>query len=306
MLNFMNSIPVFPQFLPLCLEMEQELHPLLKNSCQGISEFSFPSLLIHQEKYQYEISNFNNRYYILKGNQHNASFFSILGAIPSKKEIQAIFDYFGANYFWKNMDKAQYESLASFLETQGFSILEDRNNEDYLYERQTLAELKGKALHKKKTHVNNFEKNYQFSVKPLTKDRVSQAKAILQQWETDYQSEDSTDYAICLKALDLIEKDYFCGFILYAENIPCAFALGEIINNNTTFCVHFEKALIEYKGVYQKMNQVTAECLDVSIRYINREQDLGLEGLRKAKLSYKPLCFIQKFAVTLPKQIETE
>ena len=54
------------------------------------------------------------------------------------------------------------------------------------------------------------------------------------------------------------------------------------------------------------MNQVTAECLDVSIRYINREQDLGLEGLRKAKLSYKPLCFIQKFAVTLPKQIETE
>lgn len=305
MLNSMSTIPNFPLFSPLCMDMEKELHPLLKNSCEGISEFSFPSLLIHQEKYKYEISRYKDKHFILKGIKDNQAFFSILGTIPTEQEITDIFQHLGNSFYWKNMSKNQYDTLVQFLENQGYILEEDRDNDDYLYDKQSLAELKGKVLHKKKTHVNNFDKNYTFSIKTLNNTTISHAEQILQLWEKEQPENSITDYETCLKAFKLIDKDYFCGFILYVDDSPCAFALGEIINNNSTFCVHFEKALTHYKGIYQKINQITASNLDDSILYINREQDLGLEGLRKAKLSYKPLCLIQKFTVNLPKQIET-
>lgn len=81
---------------------------------------------------------------------------------------------------------------------------------------------------------------------------------------------------------------------------PVAYSLGEELACGTSFVIHFEKAVDEYKGLWQFINQAFAAILPVQYETVNREQDLGNEGLRKAKLSYKPMGFVQKFKATSP------
>ena len=106
-----------------------------------------------------------------------------------------------------------------------------------------------------------------------------------------------TDYYQCIDALDDIknENSVLTGIIAYVENNPVAWSLGELLPDSKTYLVHFEKGDNNYKGVYQFINNETAKNLPETVLYINREQDLGDEGLRQAKMTYRPCGFINKY-----------
>ncbi len=288
----MKRIPLFPNFEPITSYMHNQLYPYLNNLQSGVSEFTFLTLLFHQKKYSYEITDLGNNLYALTGKDKEGVFFCIFGGCPNKEAIVTLLDKFGR---WKHLSKDVYDSCNSIFEELGLLPIEDRDNDDYLYLREKLASLSGKSLHKKRNLANNFERTYECEVKILDIHTAADAGIVLEEWQKTRPVGLESDYEQCIRALSLLPFTDQSGWIIYADSKPVGWALGEYIAHGSMFVVHFEKGLDEYKGVYQYINRATAQALPETVTYINREQDLGDEGLRQAKMTYRPVGFVQKY-----------
>lgn len=182
-----------------------------------------------------------------------------------------------------------------------------RNDSDYIYLSQNLASLSGKILHKKKNHVSKFLREYEnrFSFKLYPKENI--ASDILQ-IEDEWFNERSSDVekAFDEKSLNLEKESIkealentevfdITGAVIYIDEKPSAFCLASPAGSNT-LDIHFEKVLssVAENGGYAAINNFFAKE-NLSYLYINREEDMGVEGLRHAKLSYKPEIILDKF-----------
>ncbi len=288
----MRKIPMYPEFEPIRPYMCNELHPFLNNLEGGISEFTFLTLLFHQQKYNYEISTLGNNVYVLTGKDKKGFFFSVLGGCPGTDNALLLIEKYGR---WKHISVDILESCKDAFALLNVSTEEDRDNADYLYLREKLASLAGKSLHKKRNLANNFERTYTCDIKPLDITTASDAGDVLDEWQLTRPEGLVSDYEQCFFALSLLAFTEQYGWVIYADSKPVGWALGEYISNGSMFVVHFEKGLDEYKGVYQYVNRATAQNLPESVIYINREQDLGDEGLRQAKMTYRPAGFVHKY-----------
>lgn len=185
-----------------------------------------------------------------------------------------------------------------------FAYTEIRDNDDYIYSREGLAGLHGKKYHKKKNHVSQFMRRYPDTrfelLSPANKPDIEK---VAEQWFDENGGSTDTDKQV---ELGLIRESLACsdtlrlsGGILYAENRPAAMTLTSPITQSVSD-THFEKALHEYAdaGAYAVINQEMALHLS-SFTLINREEDLGIEGLRKAKLSYQPDILFTKYQAEL-------
>ncbi len=182
-------------------------------------------------------------------------------------------------------------------------IEDDRPNYDYVYERESLIELKGRELHKKKNHLNYFVKNYQFEYKELTEDMSEMVMDFIKafnakkeipahEWELLMMEEKAMQDVF----ENLQEAELLAGAIIIDNKIE-AVSVGGLLNEDTV-SVHIEKANTEYRGLYQMINREFCKRMPEHIKYVNREEDMGLPGLRKAKLSYKPVRLVEKYIVT--------
>lgn len=292
----MRKIPLFPEFDNFSPYMYDELFPLLNELESGISEFTFLSLYLHQKKYNYNISALGNSY-ILVGNDKKGSFFAVMGDEIDFDSIKKLIATYGR---WKLISEKLYDTHSQLLLDAGYTVTEDIDNQDYLYSKESLSTLAGKSLQKKRNLANNFEKSYNYKVLPLDISTSPDAGIVLDEWQKSRPTDIPTDYEQSFYALSLLPFTDQKGIVVYVDDNPVAWALGEPIAKNSVFVVHFEKGLDEYKGVYQFVNKATAQSLDESIQYINREQDLGDEGLRQAKLTYRPIGFVKKYVATKP------
>lgn len=182
-------------------------------------------------------------------------------------------------------------------------IEDDRPNYDYVYEKESLIELKGRELHKKKNHLNYFVKNYQFEYKKLTEDMSDMVMDFIKafnakkeipahEWELLMMEEKAMQDVF----ENLQEAGLLAGAIVIDGKIE-AVSVGGILNEDTV-SVHIEKANTDYRGLYQMINREFCKRMPEHIKYVNREEDMGLPGLRKAKLSYKPVRLVEKYIVT--------
>ncbi len=172
---------------------------------------------------------------------------------------------------------------------------------DYIYAVSDLMALKGNRFHKKKNLVNQFKKKYRYTYKTLGPDLVEQAAAMQSDWCTWRDCESHDTLSSENKVIEKILRSWdrlpdLTGGALLEDNTMVAYTVAERMSPDTVL-IHFEKANQDYKGAYQAINQmfVENECADLS--WVNREQDLGDEGLRKAKLSYHPVHFVEKYQV---------
>lgn len=192
------------------------------------------------------------------------------------------------------------ESLESAMPDQ-FLYEEQRDRFDYLFSVSELTELKGRKYHKKKNHVNRFKNNYLYCYEPIDSSNKDEVKAT---WDTWFHKLENPDQGIINEklgidhALDHLEQMDFTGGLLRIEGNIMAFSFGEMLNEESVV-IHIEKADISYHGAYQAINQIFLEQAWQDALYVNREEDLGIEGLRKAKLSYHPVGFVEKYKVTL-------
>jgi hypothetical protein len=184
------------------------------------------------------------------------------------------------------------------------AIAEERGHWDYLYQVVDLIELKGNRYHKKKNLLNQFKKKYDYVYVPLESELVGLAIGMQTDWCTwrDCESSDilSAENRAIYKILQQWDRlEGTIGGAIMVDQKMAAYTVAETLTDDTVL-IHFEKGDTEYKGVYQAINQMFLENSAADYRYVNREQDLNDEGLRKAKLSYLPVEFLQKYRVDLP------
>jgi len=286
------TIPSYPDFIPLDIGQKEILHPRLSLTHDGVSEFTFSGLYLFRNRYNYRISrNGDEGGFIVSGEQNGRRFFMTPCAAP---EWEILEDLFKTHDYWKNVSDSVLSPAKEELEKRGIVFSEDRDNFDYLYYRSDLAELAGKKYHKKKNHVNNFLLAYpDHEQRPVNAHTIPAAIEILEQWRQG-KSEDG-DYKAARETLDKFDSLALRGSVYFVNGKPAAYCLGESIARGKMFAIHFEKAIDEYKGIYQFVNQAFADSLPRFFTLINREQDLGNEGLRQAKMTYRPCDFVKKY-----------
>jgi hypothetical protein len=279
-------IPPYPDAAPLALDQRPLLHPLFQKVESGISEFTFAGLYLFRHAYGYRVSDLGEGRRVFLGEGKIGPFFLLPFGLPDPAVLRDLFSVHG---YMKCVSEDQVDALRGL----GYSVEEDRDNFDYLYSREDLARLPGRKFHKKKNLVSAFVKNYTYEGKPLSSDLVPAAIDILERWHAAHEA--NADYGPAREALDRMEALEQCGGIYFVDGKPAAYSLGEENALGASFILHFEKAVPGYKGLYQFANQCFAAILPDKYKVINREQDLGDDGLRQAKESYRPIGFVKKY-----------
>jgi hypothetical protein len=182
------------------------------------------------------------------------------------------------------------------------NVEEERDHWDYIYDIRELIELRGNRFHKKKNLVKQFKKKYDYRYNPFGSDTIEPAMAMQADWcnwkdcESSHvlAAENQSVFKILYNWKELIG---LLGGVLVVDDLIVAYTIAEKLDDET-IVVHYEKGCPDYKGVYQAINQMFLENVGGSFKWVNREQDLGEDGLRQAKLSYNPVGFLKKYRVT--------
>lgn len=184
-----------------------------------------------------------------------------------------------------------------------FLFTADRDYADYLYLRTDLATLAGKKFQPKRNHVNKFKRMYpDYEYTAITPDRIRECLELEAEWckanNCDQHEGTGNERRALVYALHHFEELGLTGGILHVDGRIAAFTFGMPINQDT-FGVHVEKADTRIDGAYAMINFEFANHIPEQYTYINREEDLGIEGLRKAKLSYQPAIILEKYTACL-------
>ena len=200
--------------------------------------------------------------------------------------------------------RASEDFVEAHVDHDRYESLIDRDNSDYVYHGQDLIGLSGRRYHSKKNHLNRFLKNYPFNYREMDRELVEGFLGMQEKWCQMRECVESPellseDYAIREALTHFEELDYRGGAVEINAEIE-AFSLGEPLNPNTAV-IHIEKANPDIPGLYVAINQLFCKNAWSPMEYVNREQDLGIEGLRRAKESYHPHHMVNKYTL-IPKE----
>lgn len=255
-----------------------------------LCEYSFVDMFIWQNAYNTQICEYNNFLYTKMEDSGSYYFFAPFGEGDFKEAMKELFEYTKANDIPLVLISIP-EKVKAIIEEHfpnTFEFEENRNNMDYVYLTERLAYLKGKKLHKKKNHINRFMKEYEgrWEYEDLTEDNIREFFNYQVNW-----CENNNDFLGELCATSAALKNFkelnLKGGLIRLDGKIIAITLGSQPFEDM-FIVNIEKADASINGAYQMINQqfILHNCMD--IKYIDREEDLGIEGLRKAKMSYYP------------------
>ncbi|MGE5627736.1 MAG: DUF2156 domain-containing protein [Solirubrobacterales bacterium] len=266
-------------------------------------EYSFANLVMWKNACEVQYTILNGVLIIKKIDFDGSSHF--MQPLNYKKEnlkeiVEILYKYKEENQMDYLFKDAETTFIHDFIEVfkDKYEVEEDRDNFDYIYESEKLINLSGKLLHKKKNHLNYFINNIEHLDVDLTQDLTKSCILAAKEW--CYKNFCRGYLLSELKSIEelLINKECLnlIGMAVYINDKISAFTLGEIVNKNMAI-IHVEKADSEIRGLYNYINKTFVERYLKHIPYINREQDLGIEGLRAAKLSYSPFGFAKKYKI---------
>ena len=227
-----------------------------------------------------------------------------MGNGDRKKAVETLIEdglSLGEDFLFFGLTKDFAQELESNFPGK-FLIEFDRDGSDYLYSSEDLITLKGKKFQPKRNHVSFFEKNYNWSYEKINRDNIDECISMNEKWiETslsEYREDLEYEFEIIKRAFKHYEVLDFVGGLLRVDGEVIAFTMGERMNEDT-FCVHFEKAFSSYRGAYPMINREFCKRELSGYRYIDREDDVGAENLRKAKLSYYPVIIREEYEAKL-------
>lgn len=272
---------------------------LMKGRCFMGSECSFANMFIWQPSYNIEYAVSDGFLYIrgkYRDNPHH--YLMPVGDGDKRAAIEKIISFAhseGERCVLKQLQKSGADYIRENF-GDVFMIRENRNAAEYIYKTEDLISLKGKKLHAKRNHLNRFLKEYRHVYEEITKENIKEAYEFV--LETLEERDDADEERISVRRLfeNFWELEQ-SGAILRVDNKVAAVTVGEYLNCNTAV-IHLEKADTEIKGSYAAINQMFAQNRFSSTEYINREEDMGIEGLRRAKLSYQPEILLMKYTAT--------
>jgi uncharacterized protein len=299
-------IPGLSPFKPLELADRETLRPAFREYGPETSEWTFTNFYIWRLHYRFEWSRYGDLLVFLCRPKNQDPFLLMpLGPGPradaARDLLRTVAEETGAANL--TIQKADARFAAELADRGEFSVEPQRDHFDYLYDHPALASLAGRKLHSKKNHLNRFEKSYpDFRYAPLGAALIPECLGVLDRWN---QSRSGGNNPVLLAEAEAVREalahfdalQLRGGAILIGDRVE-AFTIGSELSADTAV-VHVEKADPEIPGLFTAINQRFASDSWTNAKWINREQDLGEEGLRKAKLSYHPLRLVEKFAVRL-------
>ncbi|WP_035291601.1 DUF2156 domain-containing protein [Clostridium sp. KNHs214] len=298
------------EFKPLNIDDKDIFYKYLKSYKFATSEYSFASLIIWRKGCDIQYVEFNDAL-IIKKRDFNGKYHFMQPIGYTKENLKYIIEelkkYREKNsmpYLFKDVENLFIEDLKEIYGEKAH-ICEDIDNFDYIYDSEKLITLSGKKLHSKKNHYNFFVKNYNYEVKDFLESNVKQdcvRASEIWHHQKDAQNGENIyiDYELegIKEILTHMEGLNLKGMAVYVDGKVAAFTIGERVNDEMAI-IHIEKGIADIRGIYAFINKTFAEKYLNDVKYINREQDLGIEGLRKAKKSYSPLKLEEKYCVNI-------
>lgn len=267
-------------------------------------EYAFGTIFIWQFVYGTKIARFEDFVLCRSGKDGEYSYLYPAGSGDVARAIEAIEADAAENgcpFRMHSVNSQAREELERLFPGK-YSFTEVRDGFDYIYTSESLATLKGKKLHSKRNHINRFRDNYEgrWAYEDISPANLAECMTMNKRWcsQNDCMLDDDKLGEQCAVAQSFrhFEALGFKGGLLRVDGEVVAFSMGEPLSSDT-FVVHIEKAFADIQGAYPMINQqfVLANCMEYT--YVNREEDTGAEGLRKAKLSYHPAILETKYSV---------
>ena len=265
-------------------------------------EYTFGNILLWSVPYRTQITHYKGFFICRWGKDKDISYSLPIGKGDFKNAVDEIIKdaedmgnkarIYGVTESYKNLLEENFPGK--------FSFSYDDGNNDYIYNATDLAVLSGKKYHSKRNHITNFKKNNpDWCFEPINENNISECIDLHTNWIEEHDDNDpdySLEFEAVLRGFELYSQIGFKGGIIRVNSKPIAYTYGERLNDKC-FVTHFEKAPADVQGAYAIINQEFAKyLLSQGYEFINREEDLGIEGLRKAKQSYKPAVWLKKEA----------
>lgn len=282
------------------IEDQEIITGKFRNYCSRSCERTFVNVFLWAKIYNVEYAIVEDTV-VFKSEDHGLAFTYPAGEPKQvKKAIEILKVYSekrGQAFALYNVTPCMFEQIESWYPGE-YNIEYNRDIADYVYECEKLTTLAGKKLHAKRNHINKFKATYEnWSYETLSDETLEECFQMALKWREingcEEDEEKVNEMCVTLNALRLFKELELTGGILRIDGDIVAFTIGEKICGDT-FVVHIEKAFADIQGAYPMINQqfVIHECQEFT--YINREEDTGSEGLRKAKLSYRPAFLVEK------------
>ena len=296
----MNPVPNFPHNRPLALEDKTLCHRLFKKYPPLISEFTFTNLFAWRHAYQFALSQLDDFLLVVSLKNNVFQLFDPLGPLGGKRDVIGKCFALGKERPVKFIRLPQ-GVIDLFKEETSFRIEEDRDNFDYVYRAEDLIALKGQDFDAKRNFIKRFKEEFVFDYKILTKDNIRDCLFFQEEWCLAKDCQHTEGLTKEKEAMQEILTHFQAldvrGAMIEVNGKVEAVTLGEPLNPET-FVIHIEKANGALVGIYQTINQAFCAKEATDFKYVNREQDLGVPGLRKSKESYHPCQMIKKYSLS--------
>lgn len=282
-------------------KMQESDIPLIRRYMDGTGirscDFTVCGIYLWGRYYRYEIAEYEDTLFIKGLDEAGDPAFALpVGKLKIGDAVAIVREYCADNSLLPRFSFVPADAVGDF---SGALVKKLDGWSDYIYEAEALATLAGKKLHKKRNRVNKFKsENPDWRFELLNKDNIAVAKAFFERYSEKYGLDDArlrAEFVIIELMLDEFFELGLMGGLLFSGEKCVAFTAGEIVGD--TLYVHFEKADRDFDGSYETINCLFAANCSFDAKYIDREEDMGDEGLRLAKMSYYPAMFTDKYEV---------
>lgn len=296
----------YSDFTPLALDDKPTIDRFFREYPPEISELTFTNLFIWKDTYHPAWAIHEECLCLVAHPESPKEFFyPPVGpnARAATMDLHALVHATGGNFRMERVPEELARALQD-VDEPDFHVEDDRDNADYLYSYEKLLSLSGGALKSKRKLYRRFLRKYPtHTYKPCRDVDVADCKKIERAWYNENATAAEpglrNEYKAVMAAMDFHDELDFEGGAIFVGEDPVALTFGEGLNPDT-IVVHVEKANTDYDGAYQAISRMFLEnsqcCQDRE--FVNREQDLGIPGLRRAKKSYDPIRLVKKWMVT--------
>lgn len=285
----------------ISLQDKQWMQPLYDKSKFRSEEYNFTFNYMWREILSFKVARMNG-FLIQKSDNNRPAYLYPAGSGDVKPVIEAMVQDAkdcGHGFLFYTV-LAEQKVLLELLFPGKFHFFPVDKYDDYIYESESLITLAGKKLHSKRNHINRFKmENPDWSYEPITAANMPEVILMSEEWCRRHACNADKSLRDENRAIQHAINDFFPlgldGGLIRAGGEVVAFSMGDRLSHDT-YLVHVEKAFSDITGAYAIINQQFTQHCGAQYQYINREDDSGDEGLRKAKMSYRPIMRTEKYA----------
>lgn len=294
------------QFKTIQLSDRKDIEPILQAADSKSCDYSFGNNFIWSGPNNVKFAIFDGFYCLKSGPENHPMYTNPVGTGDRKAVIEALIadaKESGIPFYLRGLLADDVAELQALFPDR-FEITENRDQFDYIYKVEDLVNLTGKKYAAKRNHISRFLDNPDWAYEHITQQNIEECVQMNDEWCQLHGcgSDASLKKELCAvrTALEHFFDLKFKGGLLRLNGKVIAFTIGEPLSSDT-YNIHIEKAFADIQGAYQMINRQFLIHNCQSFTYVNREEDMGDEGLRKVKLSYRPEILLEKYTAKLIK-----